>query len=214
MLNEIEAQELMSKLVSLRETVLNIKDDCPEKTTAIKELKRHETLCVNKFTYLITTHTNRYKKFANHEDLVQEGFEALLKAMKNYDSSKGSWFWWAHKYVGTRVSRQANLHTTIRYPLKIAKEQAPRREFEMPLMIEETYCPDKQTEFTEMAVAIKNSMKCLRGRKRKIITWYFGFHGDKPHSINKICETLNLPRNKCLKLFNEALATLKEVVKI
>ena len=214
MLNEQQAQELMSKLVSLRSKANKISVEGPEKDTAIKELKRHENLCVKEFSYLITMHTNRYKQFANFEDLNQEGFLALLKAMNNYDPKKGSVFWWIHKYVGTRVSRQANLHTTIRYPLKIAKEQVPRREFSFPMMIEETFCPDKQAEFNEIAKNIKHSMHTLRGRQRKIITWYFGFHGDKPCSINKICETLDIPRSKCLTLFREGLEKLKAVVKI
>ena len=83
--------------------------------------EKQQKICVEKFKYLITMKTNRYKKFSNYEDLNQDGYEALLKAMKNYNPDKGIFFYWAFKYINTRISRCANLHTAIRYPLKYSK---------------------------------------------------------------------------------------------
>src|SRR5690349_7033304 len=88
----------------------------------LNDLKKHEDICINKFDYLIRMKTSKYKKFNNYEDLYQEGRLALFRAMSNYDSSKGSFFWWAHHYVGTKVKRSANLHTAVRYPLKQANK--------------------------------------------------------------------------------------------
>ena len=207
MLTEPEAQDLMTKFISLRDESLS----APE---MMKAFRKHETECISKFTYLITMHTNRYRSFANHEDLVQEGFVALLKAMANYIPKKGSFFYWAHKYIGTRISRQANLHTTIRFPLKVAKAQIPKREYDLPIMIEETFCPDKQAENTEVLGEIGRVVKSLRGRKRKVVSQYFGFVGDKPSSINKICEALEISRTKCIEILNDALAEIRFVIQI
>src|ERR1700690_2536210 len=139
MLTELEAQDLMIKLIDLRSKV-------KEDASLGAEIRAHEKICIEKFKYLVTMKTGRYKIFNNYEDLNQEGYEALIKAMKNYNPKKGSFFWWAHRYIDTRISRSANLHTTIRYPLKVAKNNAPHKESVMPLLIEENYCPDKELE--------------------------------------------------------------------
>ena len=209
MLTEQEAQDLMTKLIDLRDQVKTSED------AKIKnELKRHEQICIEKFRYLVTMKTGRYKAFSNYEDLNQEGFEALIKAMNNYNPKKGSFFWWAHKYIDTRISRSANLHTTIRYPLKVAKNNTPHKESVMPLLIEERYCPDKELEESQLNHAIQGVVSVLTSEQREVISLAYGFDGDKPMSINKICKKLNISRLSCIKTINSALSLMKENIKV
>lgn len=209
MLTEQEAQDLMVQLISLRAKV-----KAGEDPKFVKELKRHEQICMEKFRYLVTMKTSRYKTFSNYDDLNQEGFEALVKAMNNYNPKKGSFFWWAHKYIDTRISRSANLHTTIRYPLKVAKNTTPHKESVMPLLVEERYCPDKELEQMQVMQKIQSAFEILTDEQRNIISLAFGFDGDKPMSINKICRKLNVSRLNCIKIINSALSTMKESIKI
>jgi RNA polymerase sigma factor (sigma-70 family) len=208
MLTEQEAQDLMTKLIDLRDQ-LKKGEDVKLRT----ELKKHEQICMEKFRYLVTMKTGRYKAFSNYEDLNQEGFEALIKAMNNYNPKKGSFFWWAHKYIDTRISRSANLHTTIRYPLKVAKASTPHKESVMPLLIEERYCPDKELEDSQLNHAIQGAISVLTKEQREVISLAYGFDGDKPMSINKICKKLNISRLSCIKMINSALSTMKENIK-
>jgi RNA polymerase sigma factor (sigma-70 family) len=209
MLTEQEAQDLMAKLVELRLQSKNCND-----TKIRQELRQHEQICINKFKYLVTMKTGRYKTFSNYEDLNQEGFEALLKAMKTYNPKKGSFFAWAHHYIGTRISRSANLHTTIRYPLRVAKETAPHKEAVMPIIIEEQYCPDKQLENSQVNFAIQNAFTSLNDLQKQIISLAYGLEGDKPMSINKICKKLNISRLHCIKIMNNALSVMKDTIKL
>lgn len=209
MLTEIEAQDLMTKLIDLRDQI-KVSDD-PKITV---ELKKHEKVCMEKFRYLVTMKTGRYKAFSNYDDLNQEGFEALVKAMNNYNPKKGSFFWWAHKYIDTRISRSANLHTTIRYPLKVAKATTPHKESVMPLLIEERYCPDKELEDSQNIHAIHDVIASLNNEQKEVINLAFGFEGDKPMSINKICKKLSISRLNCIKTINGALSSMKENIKI
>lgn len=209
MLTEQEAQDLMIKLIDLRNQSKESKDN-----KIVVELKKHEKVCMEKFRYLVTMKTGRYKAFSNYDDLNQEGFEALVKAMNNYNPKKGSFFWWAHKYIDTRISRSANLHTTIRYPLKVAKATTPHKESVMPLMIEERYCPDKELEESQSTRAIHSAVSMLNGDQKEVINLAFGFDGDKPMSINKICKKLGISRLSCIKTINGALSTMKENIKI
>lgn len=209
MLTEQEAQGLIEKLVDLRLRSKNVED-----SQARSELRKHEQICINKFKYLVTMKTGRYKTFSNYEDLNQEGFEALLKAMKTYNPKKGSFFAWAHHYIGTRISRSANLHTTIRYPLRVAKETAPHKEAVMPLIIEEQYCPDKQLENSQVNFAIQNAFTSLNDVQKQIINLAYGLEGDKPMSVNKICKKLNISRLNCIKIMNNALSAMKDTIKL
>jgi len=208
MLTEEQAQELMNKLVDLKNQAKNSNDP------KIKsELNKHERKCINEFKYLITMKTGRYKAFSNYEDLNQEGFEALIKAMKTYNPKKGSFFAWAHNYIGTRISRSANLHTTIRYPLKVAKENTPHKESVMPVIIEDKHCPDKELENYELQYTMSSAIDKLNPQQKEIINLAYGFDNDKPMSINKICRKLGISRLSCVKIINSALSSMKDEIK-
>lgn len=209
MLTDQEAHDLMIKFIDLREKLQDTKDSKIE-----AEFKRHEQECIEKFRYLVTMKTGRYKAFSNYEDLNQEGFEALIKAMKTFKPNKGSFFAWAHNYIGTRISRSANLHTTIRYPLKVAKANTPHKESVMPVQVEERYCPDKELEEYQTTHAIQGALSVLSKEQKEIISLAYGFDGDKPMSINKICKKLNISRLSCIKTINSALSLMKENIKI
>ena len=209
MLNIDEAQQLMEKFIELR-----TKAEDTKSPSDLNAFKNHERNCIEKFQYLVTMKTGRYKTFANYEDLNQEGNEALVKAMKNYNPKKGIWFWWAHKYIDTRISRSANLHTTIRYPLKIARDTTPHKESVMPLLVEDRYCPDKELETSQKMHAINNVISSLNEEQKEIINLVYGFDTDKPMSINKICKKLNMSRSNCIKAINNALSTMKENIKL
>ena len=178
------------------------------------QLQEHETKCMEKFKYLVTMKTSRYKTFSNYEDLNQEGFEALIKAMKTFKPNRGSFFAWAHKYIGTRISRSANLHTTIRFPLKVAKNNTPHKETIIPLQIEERFCPDKELEQSQSTLAVQQAFTFLNANQKEIINLAYGFSGDKPMSINKICKKLNISRLHCLKTINGALSIMRDKIKI
>lgn len=209
MLTEQEANELMNKWIDLKGQLKTSEDP-----KLVREFEKHDRLCVEKFRYLVTMKTGRYKAFSNYEDLNQEGHEALIKAMKTFKPNKGSFFAWAHNYIGTRISRSANLHTTIRFPLKVAKANTPHKESVMPLLIEERFCPDKELEESQVTHAVQNALAVLSPEQKEIINLAYGFDGDKPMSINKICKKLGISRLSCIKMINSALSLMKENIKL
>ena len=211
MLTEQEAQQLMIDLIKMRDEIKSAKK---KDVKLIAKYKAHQNLCVEKFKYLVSMRTGRYKAFSNYDDLNQEGFEALNKAMASYKPSKGSFFWWAHKYIDTRISRSANLHTTIRFPLKVAKENTPHKESVLPLLIEERYCPDKELEEFQTMHLIQNAMSSLTEEQKQIVNLAYGLEGDKELSINKICKKLNLSRSAVSKILSVAEEKLRESIKL
>jgi RNA polymerase sigma factor (sigma-70 family) len=204
-----EAQELMITFIQLR--------DASNKTKAERDIevfRNHENLCIEKFSYLVSMRTRRYRSFPNYEDLNQEGFEMLLRAMNNYNPKKGNFFWWAHKYIDTRIARSANTHTVIRYPLKFARIHTPHRETKLPIMSENKNIPDKLTEHAEVANIIQDAMGELNNEQKQVVQLAFGFNGDKPMSVSGICRKLNVSRFHCMKIIDNALGVLKQNIRL
>jgi len=209
MLNKDEAHKLMIELIALRKKAKETKSVIDE-----KKFKEQEKLCFEKFEYLIIMHTHQYKAFVNYEDLYQDGALALMSAMNNYNPKKGNFFWWAHKYIGTKIARSANLHTTIRFPLKVAKKVAPHKESNLPLLIENINRPDIKYEKEQTNFIIESAMIKLTDEQKNIITLAYGLDGDKPLSVNKLCKRLGMTRSKCIKKLNEALRILKDDMRL
>ena len=209
MLNDQEATQLMTKFYHLRNQFEETKN-----TQVGVELRRHEALCIDKFTYLVGMKTTRYRNFDNYEDLKQEGMIALTKAMKSFKPNKGSFFSWAHHYIGTRVARCANLHSTIRVPLVIAKEQTPHKELMMSIQIEEHFCPDLQLENEQDWQAARNALNSLPDKQKEIVRLAFGFENNKPVSITALCKQFKMSRMMALRHINDGLSVMRESIKI
>jgi RNA polymerase sigma factor (sigma-70 family) len=214
MLTEKEAQELVEKYSELKskyEISLSSQDK--------KNFEKHQALCLEKFKYMISIRTSRYKNFSNYEDLNQEGAEALLLAMASYnpkknENAKGNlFFWWAHKYIDTRIARKANLHTAIRFPLTFSKENVPHKENVMPLIIDKNNLPDKILEAKQSALAISNGYVSLSEDQKNILNLAYGLNGKEQMPIHKISEALGVTKNSVSKLLKSSLKVIKETIK-
>lgn len=204
-----QSETLMKNFISLREKAKETKEEID-----IKKFRAYERLCIEKFKYLIMMKTSRYKNFNNYEDLVQEGLEALTKAMKNYDPKKGMFFWWLHKYVDTRISRSANLHTTIRFPLKYTKTVIPYREPLLPILYDMSESQFDTLQKVESASLVQKNLKTLPDEQFKVTQLFFGLNGLEPQSISKVCKALKITRPTATKLLEEAMGTLKDTIQL
>lgn len=204
-----EADELLNEFVRLRDKAKRSKSK-----KILAEYKRLQELCIQKFDYLVISKTQKYKNFSNYEDLKQDGRVALLSALKTYHPKEGSFFWWANQYIGTKVKREANRHSTIKIPLKKAKNLLPYKVSEMPIIIDSAFDPLTSLENDQIKICVKDAINSLPETQRKIINLYYEFIGITPYnSINKISEELNISRLNCIKLLDEAKENLKNHLK-
>ena len=175
---------------------------------AIKKYKDYQNYAASKLFFIVKKRTSRYKKFANHEDLQQDGLEALILALKTYNPKKGDFGWWAKKYVDTRVSRAANAHSTIRFPLKKAKELQPYKTTSLPVMID-LRNPHEHVETSQIRDNVMRAIKTLPDTQQKAILMAFEFGAGKGSSVSKISKELDISRPMCVKLLQEAKESLK-----
>lgn len=203
MLDKLEAEKIINKYVELR-------DEYKKTNIKTKDLIDQKNICISKFEYIIRSRISKYKSFSNYEDLKQEGMIGLLYDLENFDTSKKApFFYWEHKYIDTRVSRAANSHSTIKYPLKIAKENIPHKEAIIPTIIDEKTNPELNTLFMEANIKISKALQeCLSENERKVISMYYGIE-TKKININKISIETGLDKDTCKKYFRTGLAKLK-----
>lgn len=202
-----DAYKLLEKFVHYRNRAKTSKS---KKVHA--EYRKYHAQCVEKFDYLITMKTNRYKSFSNYEDLKQDGRVALLLALRNYDLKKGDFFWWAHKYIDTRIIRSANNHSTLKIPIHKAKDMQPYKVTQMPVLIDVNGDVFDKVEKLETKDKIKEALIALPTDQKKIIELAYGINGIKQHSVNNISKLTGVSVNDCMKILTKAKKSLKPIL--
>jgi len=202
-----EDKKLLQNLVLVRK-----KFQKTENSKYMAEYKVLEKRCAEVFDYLVDSRTKRYKNFSNYEDLKQDARIALLSALKTYDFKKGSFYWWATYYIKTKVSREANCHSTVKIPLKKARDLTPHKVLQFPVVIDRSPTPDQAFELDEFKQNIKNQINSLPLEKRKVIELYYGFNGFPARSMSKVCKELKISMAACSKLLEDAKENLKELI--
>jgi len=179
-----------------------------------KELRKvfltYQKSCIKKLEYLVFMKTYKYKSFPNYFDLRQEAFEALLLAFNTYDPNKGSFTWWANQYIKTRVSRAANAHSTIRFPLHKTKEMTPYKTNKMPIMVDKRPDPLQLAESSEDSQNIQEAIKSLPEKHQAVVNMTFGCNNVRQQSINNILGILDLTRSQYIKILKESKYKIKE----
>lgn len=193
---------------------LKLKNEADQSEEKKSEFAEFQNYCMTELGFLVERRAAKYKKFSNYIDLKQDGFEAMLLAFKTYNSKKGNFSWWADKYIKTRISRCANAHSTIRYPIKKAAVEKPHKVSIIPNMIEEG--PDGFDSFqeSENKMAISKIIDELPDEQKLIVKKMYGFIGKKPASMASIMEEMSMSRPHFLKVLKEAQDKIKRALSI
>lgn len=204
MINEEQAQ----KIVNEYQSILRDYESEPTETNLIK-LKKIESKCLDKLSYLVKMKVGKYRQFSNYDDLFQEGLIVLLRAMKNYSSDKGSFFWWAHKYIGTKIFRSASNHSVIKIPIKQTAKIIPYKEIVMPLLIENKDCPDVNYDKKETREMLTECYDNLTNIQKQVIDMMYGIKNNNPMPLHKVCLALKLSRQQCERIIEQSLIKMK-----
>lgn len=197
-----ENAELLNELIELRKN---------RSVSKIDEIKYNRCFqkALNKFSYIVTRHSNRYKKYSNYEDLYQEGLMALMVALNKFDPNRSkNFFRLANWYTKTKIRRLANKYNVISVPMKGAKENALNRVDDFPIVKDCSFDPSEVMEKEQIVRNIKEALKCLSDIQKFIICSYYGIDQDgkdyESLSINTIAKQMNMSRVNVEKILNEA----------
>lgn len=211
MISEKEALELFTNLKQA-ESTYKLDPTVHNK----RNLDKIESAVVDKMYYLVKMKSSRYKKFSNYEDLNQDGLEALIKGLKTYQVGKGSIFWWLHKYIDTKISRSANQHTTIRFPLRIARDQAPIKEQltnKTLKMQSDIVSIEPEIENRQILKKISEVCETLPKEQRSILYDHFGLDQSiDAKSIKQISTEKNMSKKSVESSIKNSLEKIKNIV--
>ena len=210
MITDEKAYEMMVIFHQLRKLAEKTK-----KPADILKYERYVSDCLERLRYFVQHKTYRYAKFANYEDLNQEGMMALLKAMQTFDpAKKRSFFYWASLFVKTRVSRSANSHAVIRFPMHVAKQQKPHREVKMPLLFSSDESQEEAYEQKEIRREIMSAIATLPKPEAAVVTLYYGLDGEEPMSITGISRRTKMNHVLCVQALERAVETLGDRIEL
>ena len=201
-----EINSLLDKLVSLRKRCKKSKSK-----KLHKQFNDMQDICARKLDYLVEARTRKYKSFANYEDLRQDGRLALHLALQSYEPDKGNFFWWANKYIKTKISREANRHSTIKIPLKHTRHITPYKVSQLPVIIDNAPTAFDNVNSKEISHIIRSAVSRLPNDQRRVIELHYEMNNPKDsNSIGKICDTLKINRANCVSLLNQAKESLRQ----
>jgi RNA polymerase sigma factor (sigma-70 family) len=176
------------------------------------DFKNYQTYCFKKLEPLILSRVSRYRRFDNYDDLKQDAYEALFLALESFDPMKGSFLWWANYYINTIVSRCANTHSTIRIPIKKAKELRPHKESELPILIDNKPSPMILLSNSKIRDQINDSLAQLPPQYQDVLKMLIGLSTD-PVSIKDIRIKLNLTVSQYRRIIRECKRVLVPIVR-
>jgi len=195
----IKANDLLDNLVISRK-----KFNSNKSQKNLLEYTRLLNLCTETFDFLVKSRTKRYKSYSNYEDLVQDGRIALMLSLKTYDGEKGNFYVWAKQYINTKISREANRHSTIKIPIEKTIDYKPKK-VGMPIMTDDSPNAFDNLYSSEMKQIISSAISKLPKEQQKIVE----LNNNKCYSINKISKELKISEGNCIKLLKQAHKSLK-----
>lgn len=158
-------------------------------------------------------------------DLVCEGNIALVRAAERFDAGRGSRFIsyaapFVHRAIEKAIAGQSGLYSIPKgedSPLEKKRSRAlaadaplgGRRNVSLINVLEDPDAPAADGEAGRQALydMICESMECLNGRERQVITLFFGIGCDKM-TFAEIGEEMGLKRERVRQIRNKALYKL------
>jgi RNA polymerase sigma factor (sigma-70 family) len=202
-----EAEYIVANLISLRNKSKRSKSE-----KVHKEYKKAQQLCADKLDFLVDRKTKKYRGFSNYEDLKQDGRLALVLGLNSYKPDKGDIFYWLNQYIKTKISREANRHSTIKIPIKHARRTQPYKVSQLPIIVDNGPGALNTIENSEVHHMLYVAISELPKEQQKIIRLHYELDGWRSHSITKICKELKISRINCIKLLNEAKENLRKTL--
>jgi len=215
-------QEQNEKVEKIIDQFLLLKKNSVKSLANKQEFEKFQNFCMKELNFLVQKRVAKYKKFSNYQDLQQDGYEALLYALRTFKREKGCFSWWADKYISTRVSRAANTHSTIRFPLKVTKESKPHKisidtsstdEQSQIIFSQETY-PSSAflLEKAEENAIVGVLLNKIDQPYQDLLKLTYGLANEMALPVSKIIKQFQISRSQYLRLLEEAKTKFKNLL--
>lgn len=204
-----------SAINSLAENYINLlsrENSLPSSEKIHLQIEKNK--CIKNLAWLVTQRGGRYKKFSNYEDLMQDGQEALIMALKSYKPGEGNFLTWAFYYIKTKLSRRANKHSVIHFPMAFARDNKPHKMSELPILVDDSNPQEKATE-NELILKLQESVNNLPTLHQVVIRQHYGMEIEGQVLSQKILfKRYGLNLKEYRRILQEAQEQLKELLHV
>lgn len=199
-----EAMNLFREIDDLKANG-NLSDDQLE-----KQVRKTQNRIVTELSFLVYSVTKPYRSFPNYEDLVQEGFIGLVKAVRRFDHTRfPNFFVFSEQWIRHSVKRAASRFDIVYNPDKTRVVYAEPSEIgKEEEQVEDT--PEEQFFTKERDQRIQEVLGELPERDREIVKRIFGLDGFKPQTLREIGPIFNLTHERIRQIKNKAISKLRK----
>jgi len=202
----------MSRFISNNEVIKTF-----EKIEALKKDKKHDEVVilqnkiVNDLSFIVHNQAKMYKKFPNYCDLVQEGFIGLLKAVRKFDPTLCSnFFFYCERWIRHSIKRAASRFDVVYCPDKKRVIYTGLNEPNEEAAISN---PEEEYANKEIIYKIRTMLNDFSDRDREIVEKIFGFDS-APQTLRSIGPKYNLTHERIRQIKNQVISRLKKSVEL
>lgn len=173
------------------------------------DIKKKRDSIVERLSFLVYSQTKMYKSFPNYEDLVQEGFVGLIKAVNRFDYKRFPNFFvfcsqWIRHYIKRAASKFDVVYSPDRQRVIYSELGQDEEEEDYDYDLEEIIFSKEKER------VVKEVISTIPERERDIISKSFGFIDGGPQTLRQIGGQLDLTHERVRQLKNNTLEKLKK----
>lgn len=163
---------------------------------------------VESLSPLVFKNGTRYKKYPNYEDLIQEGFVGLIRAVNSFNADKFSNFIsYADQWIIHYMRRSASRFDIVYNPNKVRVVYAETDTDDY----NPDDVPDTKYEAKERANILKMSLKRLDKRERYVLKNMYGIN-TRIKTLKEVGSHLKISHERARQIKNKALLRLRKII--
>lgn len=173
-----------------------------------KKVSAIQNKIVERLSFLVYSNAKMYRGFPNHEDLVQEGFIGLLRAVRKFNRTLfPNFFVYSEGWIRHSVKRAASHFDVVFNPNKIRVVYAEPSE----IGEEETNDTPEEVFFEkEKSQKINEVLDEFPDRDREIVKRIFGLGKYRPQTLREIGPMFNLSHERIRQIKNKVITKLRK----
>jgi RNA polymerase sigma factor (sigma-70 family) len=164
---------------------------------------------IESLSFLVYSSTKKYRKFPNYEDLVQEGFIGLLRAVRRFNHNLfPNFFVYSERWINNGIRRAASRFDVVYSPNRsrvvYAEPSDVGKEEDSQDGPEDTYLAKEATQ------KVRDVLCEFSAREREIIERIFGLDERNPQTLRDIGPTYNLTHERIRQIKNQVISKLRK----
>lgn len=174
-----------------------------------REISATHDKIVEKLSFLVYSNCKMYRKFPNYEDLVQEGFIGLLRAVRKFNRNLfPNFFVYSERWIRHSVKRAASRFDIVYNPSKTRVVYAEPAEIGREEEADVT--PEKTFFDKEKSSKIEEVLGDFPIRDREIVKRIFGLGEFDQQTLREIGPLFDLTHERIRQIKNKVILKLRK----